>query len=75
MKNYNTYPKYKDSAVEWLGEVPAHWEVMLLGRGLTEISQGWSPVAAEGQIFPRQWAVLTLSAVKPRSAIGGHFML
>jgi type I restriction enzyme S subunit len=21
------YPKYKDSGVEWLGEIPAHWEV------------------------------------------------
>jgi type I restriction enzyme, S subunit len=24
------YPKYKDSGVEWLGEVPEHWEVMRL---------------------------------------------
>ena len=21
------YPKYKDSGVEWLGEIPEHWEV------------------------------------------------
>jgi type I restriction enzyme S subunit len=21
------YPKYKDSGVEWLGEVPAHWSI------------------------------------------------
>jgi len=21
------YPAYKDSGVEWLGQVPAHWEV------------------------------------------------
>lgn len=21
------YPEYKDSGVEWLGKVPAHWEV------------------------------------------------
>src|SRR4029077_16984599 len=28
------------------------------------IEQGWSPVAAEGEIIPDQWAVLTLSAVK-----------
>jgi type I restriction enzyme S subunit len=54
----------KDSGVEWLGEVPAHWEVMLLGRALTGIGQGWSPVAAEGDISPDQWAVLTLSSVK-----------
>ena len=26
------YPEYKDSGVEWLGAVPAHWEVRHLGR-------------------------------------------
>ena len=24
------YPAYKDSGVEWLGEVPEHWEVCRL---------------------------------------------
>jgi type I restriction enzyme S subunit len=24
---YSAYPKYKKSGVEWLGDVPAHWEV------------------------------------------------
>lgn len=27
MSQYKPYPKYKDSGVEWLGQVPAHWEV------------------------------------------------
>lgn len=26
----NPYPKYKDSGVEWLGEVPEHWEIKCL---------------------------------------------
>ena len=26
------YPAMKDSGVEWLGEVPAHWEVRRLRR-------------------------------------------
>ena len=26
------YPAYKPSGVEWLGKVPAHWEVLKLGR-------------------------------------------
>lgn len=26
------YPEYKDSGVEWLGEVPAHWRVVPLAR-------------------------------------------
>lgn len=27
MNNFKAYPKYKDSGVEWLGEVPKHWKV------------------------------------------------
>ncbi len=26
------YPRYHDSDVEWLGEIPDHWEVRQLGR-------------------------------------------
>jgi type I restriction enzyme S subunit len=26
-RRYKPYPAYKDSGVEWLGEIPAHWEV------------------------------------------------
>ena len=34
--NLNRYPAYKPSGVEWLGEVPAHWEVLRLGALLQE---------------------------------------
>jgi type I restriction enzyme S subunit len=27
LKKYKPYPEYKDSGIEWLGEIPAHWEV------------------------------------------------
>ncbi|MGL4684471.1 MAG: restriction endonuclease subunit S [Hafnia alvei] len=27
MAKYKAYPKYKDSGVEWLGEIPSHWNV------------------------------------------------
>lgn len=30
--SFPRYPDYKDSGVEWLGEVPGHWEVMRLKR-------------------------------------------
>ena len=30
--NLAPYPAYKDSGVEWLGEVPEHWEVPWLGQ-------------------------------------------
>jgi type I restriction enzyme S subunit len=56
--------KMKDSGVVLLGEIPAHWDVPLFGRLLSRIDQGWSPVAAEGELESDQWAVLTLSAVR-----------
>lgn len=56
--------RLKPSGVEWLGDVPEHWEVRLLGRCLDRIDQGWSPVAAEGELAAEQWAVLALSSVK-----------
>ncbi len=35
---WKPYPAYKDSGVEWLGEVPAHWEVKRV-RDITELLQ------------------------------------
>ena len=30
--SFPRYEKYKDAGIEWLGQVPAHWELMSLGR-------------------------------------------
>lgn len=30
LKRYKPYPTYKDSGVEWLGEVPEHWDIRKL---------------------------------------------
>ena len=32
------YPAYKESGVEWLGDIPAHWDVSRLGKILTPTS-------------------------------------
>lgn len=36
MAGYQSYPEYKESGVEWLGEVPKHWESAPLRHFLTE---------------------------------------
>lgn len=33
--SFPRYPAYKDSGVEWLGEVPEHWDVAPLKRGFS----------------------------------------
>src|SRR5439155_16466700 len=36
---FKPYPEYKDSGVEWLGEIPAGWEMLSLKRA-ARISYG-----------------------------------
>ena len=38
----NPYPAYKDSGVEWLGNVPAHWQVRRL-KNVAGVVMGQSP--------------------------------
>lgn len=40
--SFARYPKYKDSGGEWLGEVPAHWEVRKL-LNLARLESGHTP--------------------------------
>jgi type I restriction enzyme S subunit len=30
--SFPRYPRYKDSGVEWLGEVPEHWRIVPVKR-------------------------------------------
>ena len=32
LRRFEPYPAYKDSGIEWLGEIPAHWEVKRLSH-------------------------------------------
>jgi len=41
--NRNPYPEYKESGVQWLGQVPAHWEVWKLSHGFQNTGSGTTP--------------------------------
>jgi len=45
------YPKYKDSGVEWLGEVPEHWVVRRL-KHATSLIMGQSPSSEDCSTEP-----------------------
>ena len=46
-----SYPAYKNSGVEWLGEIPAHWEVKPLKRWASLIQTGSTPPTSNTQYF------------------------
>ena len=64
VRRYRRYPAYKDSGVEWLGEIPENWQALPVRRFISRIEQGWSPIADDRQAGPDEWAVIKLSAVK-----------
>jgi len=35
-RKYQAYPEYKDSGVEWLGDIPTHWDAKRLGQFFEE---------------------------------------
>ncbi len=53
----------KDSGVEWLGEIPAHWEVKRLKFCLESIEQGWSPTCENRLAEFDEWGVLKVGCV------------
>jgi len=46
--SFAPYPEYKDSGVEWLGEVPGHWDISRLGfESWVRARLGWKGLKAE----------------------------
>ena len=49
--SFPRYPKYKDSGVEWLGEVPEHWDVWKLSHAFSVIGSGTTPKSDDPQFY------------------------
>lgn len=39
MSKYKAYPEYKDSGVEWLGDIPGHWKTISISRLFSRIKR------------------------------------
>ncbi len=50
LRRFKPYPAYKDSGVEWLREIPAHWEVRKVKR-LCLVRRGASPRPIDDPIY------------------------
>lgn len=63
MERYRPYPGYKPSGVEWLGDVPAHWEIKRL-----KYVAALNPKASEA----RRLALDTEVSFVPMEAVGEY---
>ena len=63
-KGLDPHAPMKDSGIEWLGEVPAHWTMRPIKAVVKRIEQGWSPQCdAEPVERSEQWGVLKVGCV------------
>lgn len=69
MSHYKPYPAYKNSGVEWIGPVPAHWETLRIKRAATLRNERRND-------SPDGWTYVGLEDVEPESGryapTGGH---
>jgi type I restriction enzyme S subunit len=49
--SFPRYPKYKPSGVEWLGDVPEHWEVKQLRHCVQSMASGGTPESGREQYW------------------------
>ncbi|WP_275099302.1 restriction endonuclease subunit S [Sedimenticola hydrogenitrophicus] len=70
-KGLNPDAPMRDSGVEWIGEVPEHWDVIQNRRAFTKIEQGHSP-AINNAVEDNEFSVLKLSAIKQGIFIDGE---
>jgi type I restriction enzyme S subunit len=52
-RRYQTYPEYKDSGVEWLGEIPKHWNVGAMKR-VCRLVTGLTPPTSNQDYYADQ---------------------
>lgn len=53
----------KDSGVDWLGALPAHWEVKRIRHVVSQVEQGWSPDCENREATEDEWGVLKAGCV------------
>jgi type I restriction enzyme S subunit len=64
IKGLNPNALMKDSGVAWLGEVPAHWDLIRVKRIVLSIEQGWSPQCENYAVEDaNEWGVLKVGCV------------
>ena len=70
------YPEYKESGVEWIGEIPAHWEISKIKHIATLISQKSTPETNAIKISPENVEPYTgtvLDFYSPHDSVGVKF--
>ncbi|MEQ9549358.1 MAG: restriction endonuclease subunit S [Coleofasciculus sp. G3-WIS-01] len=64
MGKYQGYEKYKDSGVEWLGEIPEHWEIWKVTHGFKNVGSGTTPKSDNPDFYDGDIPWITTSELR-----------
>ena len=64
-RRFRRYREYTDSGIEWLGEIPAHWEVKPL-KHLMTFSTGWTPPTGREDLYGGEHLWANISDLGPK---------
>ncbi len=73
MNKFEKYPAYKDSGVEWLGEIPESWEVKKLKYAL-KFTTGGTPSSGVESYYNGEEPWVTISDMTGRYIEKSHFI-
>ena len=59
------YPDYKASGIEWLGQIPTHWEVKRL-KHLASFFTGWTPPTGQENLYSGEHFWVNISDLGPK---------
>lgn len=63
-KGLNPNAPMKPSGIEWLGDVPEHWDIQRIKHVIRSVEQGWSPQCENDPVqSDDQWGVLKVGCV------------
>lgn len=51
MNNVSAYPTYKQSGVQWLGDIPSHWETWKVTHAIPDIGSGTTPKSDSNEYY------------------------
>ena len=67
---YQRYAEYKDSGVEWLGEIPSEWELWKLSHAYSEIGSGTTPPTDNEKWFDGEIPWVTTGELRESTILG-----
>lgn len=60
------YASYKDSGIDWLGQIPEHWELWKVAHAFSSIGSGTTPPSDEQKWYGGKVAWVTTSELRER---------